>query len=183
MTTRRRLALLPLLLLAVGCAGGGPHGDDPAEVARTTLTTVGEAAPTFTADLLGGGAFDLAAQRGKVVLVNFFATWCPPCREEMPHLQREVWEKFRGDGFAMISVAREETPDVVQPFITQYGAGWPFAVDPDRTAFAAYAEAFIPRSYVIDRDGRIAYQSSGYDKKEFKAMIDVIARELARPAE
>ena len=84
---------------------------------------------------------------------------------------------------AMISVAREETPDVVQPFIAQYGAGWPFAVDPDRTVFAAYAEAFIPRNYVVDRTGRIVFQSQGYEEGEFAAMVDVIARELAQPAE
>jgi peroxiredoxin len=173
-----------LLLFAGGCVGTCGHsGDDPAEVARTTLTKVGQAAPAFTADLIGGGTFDLASQRGKVVLVNFFATWCPPCREEMPHLQKQVWERFQGDGFAMISVAREETPDVVEPFIAKHGAGWAFALDPDRSVFAAYAEAYIPRNYVVDRDGHIAYQSSGYDKKDFAAMIDVIARELARPAE
>ena len=177
------MALLPLLLLAVGCAGGSHQGDDPADVARTTLTKVGDQAPAFTAELVEGGAFALADQRGKVVLVNFFATWCPPCKEEMPHLQREVWERFRGDDFAMISVAREETAEVVRPFIEKYGAAWPFALDPERTVFADYAEAYIPRNYVIDRSGRIAYQSSGYDKKDFAAMVDVIARELARPPE
>ena len=182
MTKRLWLSGISLLLFAGGCIGTCGHsGDDPAEVARTTLTAVGDVAPDFTVPLVSGGDFDLAAQRGKVVLVNFFATWCPPCREEMPHLQSEVWERFQGDGFAMVSVSRQETADVVAPFVAQYGAGWPFALDHDRAAFAAYAEAYIPRTYVIDRAGRIAYQSSGFDKKEFAAMIDVIAQELARP--
>ncbi|MBE0565610.1 MAG: TlpA family protein disulfide reductase [Krumholzibacteria bacterium] len=182
--TPRRIFALPLLLLSLSnCAGTpAPRGDDPAEVARTSLTVVGDEAPLFTAPLLDGGTFDLAAQRGKVVLVNFFATWCPPCIAEMPHLQRDVWERFGGEGFAMVSVAREEGADVVAPFVRKHGAGWPCALDTDRSVFARYAEAFIPRSYVLDRNGRIAFQAQGYEEAEFARMVEVIADLLAQPA-
>jgi len=168
-------------LLLTGCGGTKPAaGDDPAEVARTSLTAVGDEAPAFTAPLLGGGTFDLAAVRGRIVLVNFFATWCPPCQAEMPHLQAQVWERFGADpGFAMVSVAREETPEIVAPFVAKYGAGWPFAVDVDRTVYARYAEAYIPRSYVINREGRIVLQTQGYEEAEFAAMVAAIEGLLA----
>jgi len=180
---RRIALLLPLLLSLAACAGGGAHtGDDPAEVAKATLTKVGDLAPEFTVPLLGGGRFDLAEQRGKVVLVNFFATWCPPCREEMPHLQDEVWERFAGGDFAMISVDREEEADKVAPFVKDHGAGWLFGLDEHREVFARYATGYIPRTYVIDRDGRIVFQGQGYGKDEFARMVRVIEQQLAKPA-
>ena len=170
----RRLIPLLLLLLLTACAGSGPG---PGE---TTLIHVDDPAPGFALELVDGGTFDLAIHRGEVVLVNFFATWCPPCREEMPHLKAQVWEVFGGEGFAMVSVAREEAADVVAPFAQKYGAEWPFALDPERQAFARYAEAFIPRNFVIGRDGTVVYQSSGYEEPDFAEMLAVIRRELAR---
>lgn len=188
------LLALPLLLTMGGCACcGAPKltaGDFAVEEApapsppspeETTLTAVGQAAPDFTAATLDGSSFSLSAQRGKIVLVNWFATWCPPCQAEMPHLQKEVWERF-GDApdFAMVSVAREEKPDVVAPFVAKYGVTWPFAVDPERTAYARYAEAYIPRNHVIGRDGTIIFQSEGFEPEEFARMVEVIAAELSR---
>ncbi len=178
----RSALLLPLLLSLAACAGGGHTGDDPAAVAKATLTRVGDLAPDFAVPLVGGGRFDLAEQRGKVVLVNFFATWCPPCRQEMPELQRQVWERFAGGDFAMISVDREEGADKVAPFVKDHGAGWLFGLDEQREVFARYASGYIPRSYVIDRDGRIVFQGQGYEKDEFARMVRVIAQQLAKPA-
>ncbi|RKZ14270.1 TlpA family protein disulfide reductase [bacterium] len=165
--------MLPLLLLTA-CAGSGPGPEE------TTLIHVADPAPGFALELVDGGTFDLAEHHGDVVLVNFFTTWCPPCQEEMPHLKEQVWERFGGEGFAMVSVAREETADVVAPFAQKYGAAWPFALDPERQAFARYAEAFIPRNFVISRDGLVVFQSSGYEEPEFARMVEIIEGELAR---
>ena len=140
---------------------------------------MGQDAPDFTVATLDGGSFRLGEHRGRVVLVNWFATWCPPCKEEMPHLQTEVWERFGPRGLVMVSVAREETPDVVAPFVAQRGLGWTFGVDPDRVAYARYAEAFIPRNTLIGPDGRIVFQSEGFEMAEFAAMIAAIEGALA----
>jgi peroxiredoxin len=167
--------LLCLLLLA-SCAGRQGVEVSPEEA---TLTRVGQTAPGVQVTTLSGAPFDLAAQRGKVVLVNFWATWCPPCREEFPHLRDEVFARFGArDDFVLISIAREETPEKIAPFVAEHGYGWTFAADPDRTVFAGFAEAYIPRNYVIGRDGVIVYQGQGYADEEFAAMVDVIDQVL-----
>lgn len=180
---------LPVVLAVApgsGCAGrSGPQAQiaadpaaDPAQdVAAATLTRVGEAAPDFTVatlDTLASGSFTLSEHRGKVVLVNWWATWCPPCVAEMPHLQAQVWERFAGPDFAMIAVSREETAAVVSAWTAQHGITFPVGLDPQRAAYGKYATAFIPRSYVVDRGGIIVFQSQGYQESEFAAMITAI---------
>ena len=168
-----------LVLLAAGCADNPATQTDPAEeVARTTLIHAGDRAPDLRCDLLGGGRFDLADHRGQVVLVNFFATWCKPCQVEMPRLQRDVWERFHGPGFAMVSIAREEAAPVVAPFVAERELTWPFGLDPTRTVYGRYAEAYIPRNFVVAPDGVVVYQSQGYSPEDFTELVAVLEREL-----
>ena len=174
MTRTLPIILILCLVLIAAC---NQKADEPTPE-ETNLITVGQLAPDFNVPTLDGGTFSLSANRGKVVLVNWFATWCGPCKEEMPYLQKEVWERFRGNDFAMVSVAREETLQVVQPFVDKYQVTWPFALDPERKAYAHYAEAFIPRNYVIDRQGKILFQSQGFERGEFDEMIAILAKEL-----
>ncbi|MEN8006691.1 MAG: TlpA disulfide reductase family protein [Candidatus Krumholzibacteriota bacterium] len=174
----RNLTIVTALILAVVLlAACGKKKDEPT-VEETTLTEVGQPAPDFTVPTLFGNPFTLSDHRGQVVLVNWFATWCGPCVEEMPHLQKEVWEKFRGPDFAMVSIAREETLQVVRPFVLEKELTWPFALDVHREAYAKYAEAYIPRTQVIDREGTIIFQSQGYEKEEFAEMVAVIRKEI-----
>jgi len=168
------VALILALTLLAAC---GDKKDEPS-VEETTLTEVGQKAPDFTVPTIFGSPFKLSDHRGKVVLVNWFATWCLPCVEEMPHLQKEVWEKFRGPDFMMVSIAREGTLQVVRPFVLKNELTWPIALDVTREAYAKYADAYIPRTQVIDREGTIIFQSQGYVKEEFAAMIEVIRKEI-----
>ena len=175
------VATLALMLILVSAAVAQAPADTTAQAPtpeEATLTEVGQMAPDFSVETLGGGTFTLSEQKNKVVLINWFATWCPPCQKEMPHLQKEVWEAFATQGLVMISVARQEKADVVAPFVKKFEVTWPFGLDPDRKAYAQYAEAFIPRNTLVGPDGRIIFQSEGFEEADFKAMIKAISKAL-----
>lgn len=175
-------ALLSLAARADDAPAPAAAPAKPAEptVEESTLTKVGQTAPLFTVPTLGGADFVLADHKGQVVLVNWFATWCGPCKAEMPALKSRIWEKFgTNPAFAMVSVARGEDAAKVGPFAKERGLAWTVGLDAPKTAYGLYAGAYIPRNYVIGRDGRILYQSEGFTEEEFAAMVAVIEKELA----
>ena len=173
-------AKLSLVLLAGMLFSGMTALAD--EVSDATLTHVGQAAPAFAVTTLDGKTIDLKALRGKVVLVNFFATWCGPCMAEMPRLDQEVWQKFKGSNFVMVAIGREHTSAELAKFLEAKKFTIPLAADPKREVYSLYAKAYIPRNYVIAADGRIAFQSVGFDKDEFTRMIQVVQKEIEKSA-
>ncbi len=180
----RATAAATILAATVAVAADEPAAAPakPAEptVEESTLTKTGQPAPLFTVPTLGGTDFVLADHKGQVVLVNWFATWCGPCKAEMPALKGRVWEKFgTNPAFAMVSVSRGEDAAKVGPFVKDRGLPWTIGLDAGKAAYGLYAAAYIPRNYVIGRDGRIVYQSEGFTEEEFAAMIAVIEKELA----
>ena len=173
-----RVALACVVVLTVLVAacptGRETTSEETLTPEETVLVNVGDIAPAFELVTLEGESFSLQEHRGKVVLVNFFATWCPPCREELPYLETEVWQRFDRDRFAVIVVGREENDDVIRPFVEKHGYTVPFAGDPDKVAYDKYASRFIPRNFVISPDGVVLYQSQGFERDEFDEMIAVI---------
>jgi peroxiredoxin len=147
---------------------------------NTTLARLGQQAPAFELMTVDDTPISLKSLQGKVVLVNFFATWCPPCLEEMPHLEKEVWRQFQGDKFMLLSVGREHTNEELQPFRKEQQLTFPMAGDPSGKVFSRYAEEFIPRNFLVGADGRIAYESAGFSSKDFADLIEAIRTELAK---
>jgi peroxiredoxin len=124
----------------------------------------------FTLTDLQGKPWHLRDLRGKVVLVNFWATWCPPCRKEMPDLQT-LYDKYKDQGFVVLAISDEEAAKVT-PFITERKISYPIMLDPGRKVNDEFVVEGIPKSFVYDREGRLVAQSIDMrTKNQFQAML------------
>jgi peroxiredoxin len=150
------------------------------EEEETTLTKVGQTAPEFSVTTLDGKIFDLKDAKGKVVLVNYFATWCGPCMAEMPHLQDQIWNRFKDKNFVMVAIDREEAEQVVKDFQKKQQFGFLIACDTKREVYSKFATKFIPRNFLIDANGNIVFQSVGYSENEFNKLVAAIETETSK---
>jgi peroxiredoxin len=141
-------------------------------------TKVGQDVPSFSVTTLEGKEVSTVALKGKVVLLNFWATWCPPCQTEMPRLEKEIWKIYQGQSFEMIAIAREQTDMEITQYRAKHKYSFPMAPDPKRAVYAKFANAGIPRNYVINREGKILYQSTGYSPEDFQKMESILEKEL-----
>lgn len=142
---------------------------------------IGEKVPTFSVENKAGDTVSIESFGGTVVLINLFATWCPACREELPFLQRELWDKLkdRPDFYTMV-FAREEGWDKLDPFMEANNYNFPVFPDLGRKVYRLFAAQTIPRNIVISKEGKIVYQSIGFDKEEFATLLKVINEELEK---
>jgi peroxiredoxin len=112
-------------------------------------------APDFAVPDLAGQAVRLSGLRGQVVLVNLWTTWCPPCREEMPSMEK-LYQRFRDRGFVLLAVSQDEYGRAaVEPFVRELGITFPVLVDPEHQVGDRYHVWGYPESFLIDREGRI----------------------------
>ena len=124
----------------------------------------------FTLTDLQGKPWHLRDLKGKVVLVNFWATWCPPCRKEMPDLQA-LYDKYKDQGFVVLSISDEEMAKV-SPFIAERKITYPVLLDPGRKVNDAFVVEGIPKSFVYDRDGKLVAQSIDMrTRSQFQGML------------
>ena len=135
------------------------------------------AAPELTLEDLSGKSVSLKDHLGSVVLVNLWATWCPPCREEMPTLQ-SFYEKYKANGFVLIAINQEETAEVVVPFVKEFGLTFPVWLDIDYLAQRKFNTMNLPSSYVIDRNGRVRLMwIGGISKKNLEKYVPDLIEE------
>jgi len=146
----------------------------------STKVKVGDLMPSFTLKALNGNNISSSGLHGKVVLLNFWATWCPPCRKEMPHIQKDVFEKIANKNFIVAAISRGEETDVVKKFIDVNKYTFPIYVDNEAKTYNLFATKYIPRNFVIGKDGKVKWAAMGFVEEEFKQMIKVIEQELAK---
>ena len=148
------------------------------DVEATTLVKVGEMAPDFSVEMLDGRTIKLSELRGKVVMVCFWATWCPPCRQEMAHLQEGVIDHFAGKDLVVLPISRGEKRDVVEKFINYNGYTFGVGLDPERAIYDMYASNYVPRTFIVDKSGKVTYRVAGYDEETAEAVNAAIAKAL-----
>ncbi len=162
--------LLSALAALAGAAGQG-------------LTALPERpeAPDFVLPDVEGDIHRLSDYRGKVVIVNFWATWCPPCRKEMPSMQR-AWEQLREQGVAMLAIDVGEDKDAVLAFQVQAPVEFPLLLDEDSSVTTAWPVRGLPTTYVVDTRGRLAYRAVGGREWDEPALLAQV-RELLKEDE
>lgn len=170
--------IIAVIFLLPSCgnrsAKGGASQSD-----STTLVKVGDPAPDFTVALFDGSQLKLSELRGKVVLLNFWATWCPPCRQELTRVQKDLIDRFAGRDFLFLPVSRGEKRSDVAAFREKTEYDFPMGLDSTRTIYDRYATNFIPRNFLIDRDGTVVAATIGYSLEEFDKLIATIERTLS----
>lgn len=173
------LVVMLVLLLALGAAiilwpveskamtPATTAQQSPEEIEATNIVKLNDLAPDFTVQMLDGTRYtlsDLTAQ-GKVVMITFWATWCPPCRQELSHMQEAIFDRYKGTDLVVLPISRGEEPGKVRALLKKMGITFNVGLDQTEQIYHSYATNYVPRTYVIDRNGRVAYLGLGYDEE------------------
>jgi peroxiredoxin len=166
--------LLTFILGLISC-GNARETDD-----RGYLVKTGDTAPDFVIREASGKTYKLSDLRGKVVMLQFTASWCSVCRKEMPFIEKEIWQAKKDAGLVVIGIDRDEPVGTVRKFQQDMAITYPLALDPGADIFGLFAdkEAGVTRNVIIDRDGKIIFLTRLFDREEFDGMKDVIFKEL-----
>lgn len=141
---------------------------------------VGQQSPNYSFKLLDETLITKELLLGKVVVLQFTASWCGVCRKEMPHLEKEVWQKFKNDDFILVGIDLKEDKETVKNFIQQMQISYPIGIDKDGSQFELFTlpNAGVTRNIVIDKKGEIIFLTRLFDDDEFREMITVIEKTL-----
>jgi len=166
----KKLIVVIVLAFSIGCFA--QNKDD-----RAYLVKVGDMAPNFSMKLTNGKTVKLSDLKGKIVMLQFTASWCSVCRKEMPFIEKDIWQKHKSNStFVLLAVDRDEPLETVKTFAKSIPITYPIGLDPKADIFALYAqrEAGITRNVIIDKTGKIVFLTRLYDEAEFKQMTKVI---------
>ena len=178
------------------CGAGGkenaetPVANEPVIVEAGThepdslgyIVRVGDIAPEMELELTDGQKVKLSDLRGKVVMLQFTASWCGVCRKEMPFIESDIWQKHKENpNFALYGIDRDEPVETVKTFAEKTGVTYPLALDPGADHFAKYAErkAGITRNVLIDKEGKIVMLTRLFNEEEFSSLCKKIDEMLA----
>ncbi len=155
-TARRRILFIAILVLGAAWTLISVDKIGVSTVGQIPAPQEGFLAPDFALETLDGEEITLSDLRGKVVLLNFWATWCPPCRSEMPSFQ-EAYAKYEEEGFVIVAVnaTLQDSPKDVADFVAEYGLSFPVVLDLEGEANQLYLVQSLPTSFFIDKEGII----------------------------
>ena len=168
------MLLLPLSMLAQ-TQGKLPEGVTPDSTGY--IIRVGQTVPDIKWTQTDGKTVSIKDLRGKVVMLQFTASWCGVCRREMPFIERDIWQKHKDNkDFYLVGIDRDEPKATVEAFAKQTGVTYPLALDPGADLFAQFAlrESGITRNVLVDRDGKIVMTTRLYNEKEFQKLVGKI---------
>ena len=170
-----RLTLLAQLTATLACADARRV---PAPV------DVGKAAPAYRAVAANGDSVSLAGLRGRPVLLNVWATWCHPCRDEIPELQ-QIYERYRSRGLELVGVSVDAAgqEEAIGAFARQYGMTYPVWRDPDEIVSATFLVVGVPATFLIDRSGIVRWKKTGPIGQADTSLVAAIERALNSPSQ
>jgi peroxiredoxin len=159
--------------LSLGCSGRDEN--------ETTVVDIGAPVPAYTSMSLAGDSVALADQRGKVVLLNVWATWCHPCREEIPEL-RTLHDRYRSRGLELIgvSVDAQGNEDGIREFMKEFQMAYPIWLDPDERVSTQFLVIGVPATFLIDRSGILRWRKTGPIQPGDTSLTIAIERALGR---
>ena len=193
----KKLMLLAALVVALAsCQSNGKKSEEQAVESKVAIVEagthepdsvgyivrVGDIAPELEMELTDGQKVKLSDLRGKVVMLQFTASWCGVCRKEMPFIESDIWQKHKANpNFALYGVDRDEPVETVKAFAEKTGVTYPLALDPGADHFAKYADrkAGITRNVLIDKTGKIVMLTRLYNEEEFASLCKKIDEMLA----
>ena len=180
------VSVVAVMLLAVATVPAAPKPRAgkviPVEIAFKELDLIKPSrqklAEDFTLSTSKGTKVKLSDYRGKIVFMNFWATWCPPCREEMPAMQR-LWQQQKDNGLVILAISLDSDPSIVPGFVKNHGFTFPVLVDPKMSTANAYGVRALPSSFIIDRQGNMAALALGprtWDNDAANSLVEGLAR-------
>ena len=143
---------------------------------RGYIVSVGDDSPNFVLNFPNGTQISLADLKGQVTMLQFTASWCHVCREEMPHIEKEIWKVYKNMGLNVIGIDRDEPAEVVTSFAKEMGVTYPLALDPGADIFALFADrnSGVTRNIILGPDGKIVFLTRLFEIQEFDQMKRII---------
>ena len=141
----------------------------------------GDQIPDFNIPMEDGTTVSSSDLKGKVIVLSFFATWCGPCLRELPHVQSEIWNKYKSNpNFRLFVIGREHSKEEMAKFKTDKKYTFPIIADSKREIFSLFAKQNIPRMYLIDVTGKIVLMTEGFEESKFQLFLKKLDSELKK---
>ena len=173
----RRCVLASTLVLWL--IPGPASSEDPIKALELIKPSRAQTAKPFAVPTPDGRSVKLVDYRGKVVFLNFWATWCPPCKEEMPAMER-LYRRYKDKGLVVLAVSVDaEGTQVVNPFVKDYEFTFPIGLDPKMTLAYEYGVRALPSSFFVDKNGNLAAMALGpreWDSKRAHALVEFLLK-------